>query len=163
MLPGPIIMAHQSNTFISFNWPYWRSLYQGHNIIQVKNWVSHYLKYLKAVCTSSKLLCTKPFLLVWVEMLLAEISWPCNLNQGDRNWYPKCNLWEPLRLCLHVVGPLVPFRKNFETLSKQKHGNTHGNSPGNTLGTPNLPGLVNNALHYTLGTHVHKPQACLPE
>jgi hypothetical protein len=42
-------MVDQSNTIISFNWPYWRSLYHGHNIIQVKNWVSHYLKYLKAV------------------------------------------------------------------------------------------------------------------
>jgi len=28
----------------------------------------------------------KPFLLVRVEMLLAEISCPCKLNQGDSNW-----------------------------------------------------------------------------
>jgi hypothetical protein len=36
LLPGPIIMVDQSNTIISINWPYWRSLYHGHNIMQVK-------------------------------------------------------------------------------------------------------------------------------
>jgi hypothetical protein len=104
----------------------------------------------------------KPFLLVWgVEMLVAEISCPCKLNQGDSKLLTQMQgvrTIEALPACM-LWGPLVPFRKNFETLSKQNHGTLWEHS-GNTLGTPNLPGLVNNALHYTLGTHVHKPQAC---
>jgi len=50
LLPGPIIMVDQSNTIISINWPYWRSLYHGHHIMQVKTGFTLFeVQYLKAV------------------------------------------------------------------------------------------------------------------
>jgi hypothetical protein len=77
---------------------------------------------------------------------VAEISCPCKLNQGDSKLLTQMQgvrTIEALPACM-LWGPLVPFRKNFETLSKQNHATLWEHS-GNTLGTPNLPGLVNNA------------------
>jgi hypothetical protein len=81
----------------------------------------------RAVCTSSKLLCTSHFYSCGWRCLWQKCLALVNQTKVIVTGKPKCKVWELLRPCLHVVGPLVPFRKNFDTLSKQE--------PWYTLGT----------------------------
>jgi hypothetical protein len=55
----------------------------------------------------------KPFLLVWVEMLLAEISCPCKLNQGDSNCWTQMQSVRTIEALPACFGSLSTLQKEF--------------------------------------------------